>query len=97
MTVIVYGKDTQFWQGNFGSKVAEISVWILGTAEFLTSLVRPVDVDVPLPPPSDSDGGGGCVTPLAADPTLAGPTAATAAMATNCTHQMIVWDFGAEW
>ena len=41
--MIVYGKDTQFCQGNFGSKVAEISVRILGTAEFLNSIVLPVN------------------------------------------------------
>mmetsp|Transcript_28433 Transcript_28433/g.30609 ORF Transcript_28433/g.30609 Transcript_28433/m.30609 type:complete len:246 (+) Transcript_28433:80-817(+) len=95
VTVIVYGKDTQFWQGNFGSKVAEISVRILGNAEFLTSIVRPVDVDVPSStlPSSDNNGGGGGTVRAAAGPTLAGPTATTNAAMTTRTHKMIVWDF----
>jgi len=39
--VVVYGKDRRFWQGLFGSKVADISVRVLGTAEELADVLNP--------------------------------------------------------
>jgi hypothetical protein len=38
--IVVHGKDTRFWQGNFGSKVANCSVRVLGTSEELTTVLR---------------------------------------------------------
>lgn len=40
--MLIYGKDTRFWQGNFGSKVAECSVRVLCSEEELERvLLRP--------------------------------------------------------
>jgi hypothetical protein len=39
--VAVMGKDRRFWQGNFGSKVAEISARVLGSQEQLESILTP--------------------------------------------------------
>ena len=41
VTVIVFGKDRRFWRGNFGSKVADITLRLVGgTSEEIDSLVR---------------------------------------------------------
>jgi hypothetical protein len=41
VTVRVFGKDRRFWQGNFGSKVADITVRVVGgTAEEIDALVK---------------------------------------------------------
>ena len=43
VTVAVLGKDQRFWQGNFGSKVADITLRVVGsTAEEMESLVKPL-------------------------------------------------------
>lgn len=39
--VVVMGKDRRFWQGRFGSKVADISVRVLGTPEQLEGILSP--------------------------------------------------------
>jgi hypothetical protein len=39
--VTVYGKDTRFWAGNFGSKVADISVRVLGTPDDVAAILNP--------------------------------------------------------
>jgi hypothetical protein len=42
VTVRVFGKDRRFWQGNFGSKVANITVRVVGgTGEEIDALVNP--------------------------------------------------------
>ena len=38
-TMVVYGKDARFWQGNFGSKVCHCSVRVLGTEEELRNVL----------------------------------------------------------
>ena len=44
VTVIVVGKDSKFWAGNYGSKVADITVRVLGrTPEEIDSLVLSQD------------------------------------------------------
>ena len=40
VVILVHGKDTRFWQGNFGSKVAECSVRILGSEAELEEILR---------------------------------------------------------
>lgn len=41
--IVVHGKDTRFWQGNFGSKVANCSIRVLGTSEELARvLINPI-------------------------------------------------------
>eukprot|EP00535_Pseudo-nitzschia_heimii_P001249 CAMPEP_0197178710 /NCGR_PEP_ID=MMETSP1423-20130617/3915_1 /TAXON_ID=476441 /ORGANISM="Pseudo-nitzschia heimii, Strain UNC1101" /LENGTH=564 /DNA_ID=CAMNT_0042628513 /DNA_START=251 /DNA_END=1942 /DNA_ORIENTATION=- len=41
VTVIVIGKDSRFWRGNFGSKVADITLRLIGgTSEQISSLVK---------------------------------------------------------
>jgi hypothetical protein len=73
--IVVHGKDARFWQGNFGSKVANCSVRVLGASEALTRILRnpiipPQPGRVPLHPqgvqnrgvvlvPRVVDGGGG--------------------------------------
>jgi F-box associated region len=39
--VVIIGKDRRFWQGRFGSKVAEISARILGTSAVLDAAILP--------------------------------------------------------
>ena len=39
LKVFVMGKDSRFWQGRFGSKVADISVRIIGSPEELGSII----------------------------------------------------------
>jgi len=41
VTMVVYGKDSRFWQGNFGSKVCHCSVRVLGTEEELRNNLLP--------------------------------------------------------
>jgi len=41
VTMILYGKDSRFWQGNFGSKVCHCSVRVLGTDEELREMLLP--------------------------------------------------------
>ena len=38
--ILVYGKDSNFWEGNYGSKVTECSVRILGSEEELSQILR---------------------------------------------------------
>ena len=41
VTVIVMGKDKRFWQGNFGSKVADITLRVVGgTPDELRAIVK---------------------------------------------------------
>jgi hypothetical protein len=40
LSVVVIGKDTRFWQGPFGSKVADCSVRILGEPAEVAQLLR---------------------------------------------------------
>ena len=39
LTVVVIGKDSRFWQGNFGSKVADIQVRVLGNEQELSRIL----------------------------------------------------------
>mmetsp|Transcript_320 Transcript_320/g.771 ORF Transcript_320/g.771 Transcript_320/m.771 type:complete len:654 (-) Transcript_320:84-2045(-) len=39
LKIFVMGKDTRFWQGRFGSKVADVSVRIIGSPENLESIL----------------------------------------------------------
>lgn len=41
LKIVVIGKDGRFWQGRFGSKVAGISVRILGTPQELETVMSP--------------------------------------------------------
>jgi hypothetical protein len=41
LTVVVIGKDLRFWQGRFGSKVADISVRIIGSPQDLEMILSP--------------------------------------------------------
>ncbi len=41
IVVIVMGKDSRFWQGLYGSKVAEISIRLLGSTQEIERLIRP--------------------------------------------------------
>mmetsp|Transcript_23692 Transcript_23692/g.51169 ORF Transcript_23692/g.51169 Transcript_23692/m.51169 type:complete len:513 (+) Transcript_23692:838-2376(+) len=41
VTMIVYGKDSRFWRGDYGSKVCHCSVRILGTEEELREIFLP--------------------------------------------------------
>lgn len=43
--MIVYGKDSRFWEGNFGSKVCHCSVRVLGTEEELREIILPEDIN----------------------------------------------------
>ena len=61
--IVVHGKDTHFWQGNFGSKVADCSVRVLGTPEELTRVLRnptipPQSGRWPFHPQGAQNGGG---------------------------------------
>lgn len=38
--MVLHGKDSRFWQGNYGSKVCHCSVRVLGTAEELQDILR---------------------------------------------------------
>ncbi|CAB9520286.1 protein ligase MYCBP2 [Seminavis robusta] len=41
VAIVVYGKDVPFWQGNFGSKVTDCQIRVLGTPEELQRDLRP--------------------------------------------------------
>jgi hypothetical protein len=41
VVLVVYGKDRRFWQGPFGSKVADCSVRVLCSEEELDVLLLP--------------------------------------------------------
>jgi hypothetical protein len=60
--IVVHGKDTRFWQGNFGSKVADCSIRVLGASEELTRVLRnptipPQPGRAPLRPQNDQNRG----------------------------------------
>ncbi|KAI2489844.1 cupin-like domain-containing protein [Fragilaria crotonensis] len=40
VAILVYGKDSSFWRGNFGSKVTECCVRVLGSEEELRQILR---------------------------------------------------------
>mmetsp|Transcript_32231 Transcript_32231/g.63810 ORF Transcript_32231/g.63810 Transcript_32231/m.63810 type:complete len:580 (+) Transcript_32231:2-1741(+) len=46
IVVVVYGKDRRFWQGTFGSKVANCSVRVLGEEGVLRDMLLPPDAAV---------------------------------------------------
>mmetsp|Transcript_25549 Transcript_25549/g.61429 ORF Transcript_25549/g.61429 Transcript_25549/m.61429 type:complete len:454 (-) Transcript_25549:10-1371(-) len=45
VTIIVHGKDSRFWQGNYGSKVCHCSIRVLGTEEELQNIILPGMLD----------------------------------------------------
>ena len=81
ITVIVYGKDTRFWQGNFGSKVADLSVRVLGNSTFLETVVVPAAVAVPAPSISARDGA------------MVANNATAAVVGHTTIYKRLVWDF----
>ena len=94
ITVIVKGKDVRFWQGNFGSKVADISVRILGNSDFINELV--------IVPPSaaedeneiDEVRNNTATTPTAAEVIARGDRGdrTTTTPISVMTHRIILWD-----
>ena len=51
LSVIVIGQDSRFWQGNFGSKVADIQVRVLGSEEEISRVL----LNAERPPQDDTD------------------------------------------
>ena len=42
--MIVHGKDSRFWHGNYGSKVCHCSVRVLGSEEELQNILWPGEI-----------------------------------------------------
>jgi hypothetical protein len=93
ITIIVKGKDTRFWQGNFGSKVADISVRIIGNSDFINELVI-------VPPSENENENDEARNNNTTNPIVVGPGGdrgdrgdrSTSTPISAMTRRMILWD-----